>query len=166
MAYPLTARRLRRLDIQGFDSVAEEQLAEVAPWLRLAYALCALLAGIGTAAASPMFLVGLSIIALLGAVLPVHPFDLIYNLGIRRLTVTGPLPKRGAPVRFACGMGAIWMLGTAWAFSAGHATLGYVLGFALSGVALLVGITDICVPSMMYRAIFGPPRLRSPRPGA
>ena len=92
MAYVLTARTLRRLDIQGFDGVSQQQLAEVAPWLRLAYVLCALLAGIATAAASPMFLVGLSPIALLGAVLPVHPFDLIYNLGIRRLTGTGPLP--------------------------------------------------------------------------
>jgi len=166
MAYPLTARTLRRLDIQGFDHVAEQQLAEVAPWLRLAYLLCALLAGIATAAASPTFLVGLSAIALLGAVFPVHPFDLIYNLGIRRLTGTGPLPKRGAPVRFACGMGAVWMLGTAWAFSVGHATVGYVLGFALTAVALLVGTTDICVPSMTYRALFGPPRPRSPRPVA
>jgi len=163
MAYALTARTLRRLDIQGFDCVAEQQLAEVAPWFRLAYALCALLAGIGTAAASPVFLVALSPIALLGAVLPVHPFDLIYNLGIRRLTGTGPLPKRGAPVRFGCGVGTVWMLGTAWAFSAGHTLVGYVLGFALTGLALMIGTTDICVPSMMYRALFGPPRPRTPR---
>jgi hypothetical protein len=34
MAYALTLRTLRRLDVQGFDGVAEEQLAGVAPWLR------------------------------------------------------------------------------------------------------------------------------------
>ena len=163
MAYPLTARTLRRLDIQGFDSVTEQQLAEVAPWLRLAYVLCALLAGTGTATASARFLIAISPIALLGAVLPVHPFDLIYNLGIRHFTSTGPLPRRGAPVRFGCGVGTLWMLGTAWAFSAGHAFVGYVLGSALTGLALMIGTTDICVPSMMYRAIFGPPRPRTPR---
>ena len=161
MAYPLTARTLHRLDIQGFDRVSEQQLAEVAPWLRLSYALCALLAGIGTATASPRFLVAISPIALLGAALPVHPFDLIYNLGIRHLTGTGPLPRRGAPVRFGCGVGTLWMLGTAWAFFAGHALVGYVMGFALTGLALIIGTTDICVPSMMYRALFGPPQPRS-----
>ena len=164
MASPLTARTLQRLDIQGFDRVTEKQLAEVAPWLRLAFVLCAVLAGIGTVTASPWFLIAISPFALLGAVLPVHPFDLIYNLGIRHLTGTGPLPGRGAPVRFGCGVGTAWMLGTAWAFSEGHTLVGYILGFALTGVALLVGTTDICVPSMMYRAVFGPPRPRSPRP--
>ena len=58
------------------------------------------------------------------------------------------------------------MLGTAWAFSAGYALVGYVLGFALTGLALMIGTMDICVPSMMYRALFGPPRPRSPRPVA
>ena len=113
MAYALTARRLLRLDVQGFDSVTEQQLAEVAPWLRLAFLLCALLAGIGTATASARSLIAISPIALLGAALPAHPFDLIYNLGLRHLTGTGPLPRRGAPVRFGCGVGSVWMLGTA-----------------------------------------------------
>ena len=91
--------------------------------------------------------------------LPVHPFDLIYNLGIRHLTGTGPLPRRGAPSRFACGLGAVWLIPTAWLFSTGRVSAGNILGGLLTGVALLVSTTDICIPSLMYRSVFGfPPR--------
>jgi Domain of unknown function (DUF4395) len=160
MEHTLTSCRLHRLDIQGFDAVGTERLAEVAPWLRLTFGLCALLAGIGTVTASPLLLLALAPIAALGAALPIHPFGLVYNLGIRHLTGTGPLPPRGAPSRFACGMGAAWLLVTAWAFSAGHATLGYALGGTLTAIAILVSTTDICIPSMGFRLLFGPPRPR------
>lgn len=163
MSRSLDPKQLRRLDIQGFDSVAEERLAAVAPWLRMAFALCAASAIVATALASvPLFLV-LAVIAGAAALSPVHPFDLLYNHGIRRFTGTDPLPHRGAPSRFACGIGAVGLLVTAWAFSAGMLTLGYILGFTLSAVASLVGTVDICIPSRIYRAIFGAPRARANR---
>jgi hypothetical protein len=148
------------LDIQGFDTVNVRELARVAPWLRLAFGLCALLGGLGTILASPTILLVLTVIAALAAASPVHPFDLIYNYGIRHLTGTGPLPKRGAPARFGCGMGAALLPVTAWAFSAGHMIAGYALGGVLTFVVLLAGTTDICIPSLIYRSIFGWPRAR------
>jgi hypothetical protein len=160
----LTPWRTRLLDIQGFDTVELEELTRVAPWLRLAFALCALLGGAGTVLASPPILLVLMPIAAVAAASPVHPFDLIYNYGIRHFTGTGPLPRRGAPSRLACGMGAVMLLVTAWAFSAGHAVAGYTLGAVLTVVALLVGTTDICIPSMIYRSISGWPSARHARP--
>lgn len=160
MRCEMSATTRRRLDIQGFDQVDETALAPVAPWLRLAFALCALLGGVGTALASPGILTVLTVIAALAALSPVHPFDLIYNLGIRHLTGTPALPRRGAPSRFACGLGAVWLLVTIWAFQAGHQTLGYVLGGSLTAIAVLVSTTDICIPSLMYRTIFGFPSRR------
>ena len=156
----LTPRTRRLLDIQGFDSIDVQELAPVAPWLRLAFALCALLGGVGTLLASRAILVMLTLIAAVAAASPVHPFDLIYNYGIRRLTSTGPLPRREVPTRFGCGMGAIFVLVTAWAFSAGHLVVGYALGGVLTFVVLLVSTTDICIPSLIYRSIFGWPRAR------
>jgi hypothetical protein len=90
-----------------------------------------------------------------GVSFPVHPFDLIYNFGIRIFTGTGELPRRGNPSRFACGLGAVWLVATALLFLAGKNTAGYVLGFTLVGVGLLVSTVDICIPSMIYRALFG-----------
>jgi hypothetical protein len=161
MRQTLTPRTRRLLDIQGFDAVDAHELAPVAPWLRLAFALCALLGGVGTLLASPIILLVLSLIATLAAASPVHPFDFIYNYGIRHLTGTGPLPRRGVPTRFGCGMGAVLVLVTAWAFSAGHQVAGYALGGALTFVVLLVSTTDICIPSLIYRSIFGWPRARA-----
>ncbi|MGH8680330.1 MAG: DUF4395 family protein [Burkholderiales bacterium] len=156
----LTPRTSRLLDIQGFDIVDLQELAPVAPWLRLAFGLCGLLGGMGTALASPTILLVLALVAALAAASPMHPLDLIYNYGIRHLTGTGPLPRRGVPTRVGCGMGAVLLLVTAWAFSAGHAVVGYALGGMLTFVVLLASTTDICIPSMIYRSIFGWPRAR------
>jgi hypothetical protein len=162
MLDPMTRRRL---DIQGLERVGDEALAPVARWLRLAFGLCALLAAVGTALASSVVLLVLAAVAALAAAFPVHPFDLLYNLGLRHLTGTGPLPRRGAPSRFACGMGAVWLLPAAWAFSTDRALLGYILGGLLTGVALLVATTDVCLPSLMFRAVFGFPPRQGPAPG-
>jgi len=156
----LTRTTRRRLDIQGFERIEDSALAPVAPWLRMAFGLCALMAGLGTALASPLILLLLLPIASLAAVFTVHPFDLLYNHGIRFLTGTGPLPRRGPPSRFACGLGAVWLLPTAWAFYAGLPTLGYALGTSLTAVAVLVSTTDICIPSLVYRTAFGFPPSR------
>lgn len=163
MRTTLTPSCRYRLDIQGFEHVEDRALAPVAAWLRLAFVLCALLAGIGTALASPTILLMLFPIAALAASFPVHPFDLIYNHAIRFATGTGPLPRRGAPNRFACGLGAVWLLATAWAFHTGLTVTGYILGGLMTGLALLVSSTDICIPSLVYRLLFGFPRPRGTR---
>lgn len=113
----------------------------------------------GTILASPIVLWSLVPIAALAAAFPVHPFDLLYNHGLRHLSGTRMLPQRGAPNRFACGVGALWLLVTGGAFHTGHASVGYALGGALTLVGLLVSTTDICIASLIYRSIFGfPPR--------
>jgi hypothetical protein len=53
----------RRLHVQGFECIDDAWLAEVAPWPRLAFGLCALLAAIGTATASVPVLWVLVVIA-------------------------------------------------------------------------------------------------------
>jgi len=150
----LSATSKHRLEVQGITNVESETLADVAPWYRMAFALCASLAGIGTVLASSVILWALTPIAALGALFPVHPFDLIYNHGIRYLRNTGPLPKRAAQGRFACAIATVWLAATAMAFQSGELILGYILGAALTSVGMLVGTTDICIPSMIYNALF------------
>ena len=144
-----------RLDIQGYTCVDDATLARTQIWLRMSPALCATIAAIGTALASPPILWGLMVFAALGAILPFHPFDLIYNLGIRHLTGTPPLPLNGAPRRFACGMASAWLLATGGLFYAGFDVAGYLLGGALVAVAALITASHICIPSLVYRTLFG-----------
>ena len=157
MESTLGAKRLHRLDVQGFDTIDEDVLARIAPWLRLAFGLFATVEIVGTALASTPILLTLAAIAFLAGILPVHPFDLIYNHGIRHMTGTPPMPKRGPPSRFACGVGALWLIVTVGAFDGGWTVVGYALGFTLASVAILVSTIDICLPSMIFRAIFGSP---------
>jgi hypothetical protein len=63
-------------------------------------------------------------------------------------------------------MGAVFLLVTAWAFSAGHVVAGYALGGMLTFAALLVSTTDICIPSLIYRSILGWPPARDAQPEA
>lgn len=160
MGAHLSESTRRRLDIQGFDRCDDEVLAPVAPWLRLAFGLCVALAAAGLLLGSPRLLWALVVVASLAALQPVHPFDLVYNLGIRRITGTGPLPGRGAPSRFACGLGAVWMTTTIVLLRTGHPFIGRTLGWMLVGVGTLVATTDICIPSLIYRSAFGFPARR------
>jgi hypothetical protein len=144
----------RRLETQGFLGLSDADLAEVGPWLRLTPAVCAVFMGLGTALGSTAILWGLAAPALLGAVFPVHPFDLVYNAGLRRLTGTRRLPRSGLPRRFACGMAAAWLLVTGAAFWADAAAAGYLLGGVLTAVAALVSLTHVCIPSMVFGVLF------------
>jgi hypothetical protein len=149
----------RRLDIQGFTDVDENLLKQTASWLRFPFALCTILAALGTVFASGVFLYILTPFAALAAIFPVHPFDLIYNYGIRHLAKTPKLPQRGAPSRFACGLGSVWLIVTAIMFQEGNLLVGYILGGSLTLVALLVSTINFCIPSIIYRSIFGfPPK--------
>jgi len=48
----------------------------------------------------------------------------------------------------------LWLAATALTFQSGELILGYVLGAVLTSVGMLVGTTDICIPSMIYDALF------------
>jgi hypothetical protein len=151
----LSTRRRTLLDIQGFEEIENETLARTEAWLRFAPAVCGLIAAAGTAMASPLTLWGLAVIAAAGAILPFHPFDLVYNLGVRRITGGPRLPDNRAPRRFACGLASVWLVTTGGLFAAGYDGPAYVLGAALVGVATLVATTHICIPSIIFRTACG-----------
>lgn len=153
-----------RLDTQGYVDVDDAMLAQVAPWLRWSPSLCTAIVILGTALGSEWVLWALVPFATLGAVLPRHPFDYIYNLGLRRLTGTPPLPEHGAPRRFACGLAAAWITATGAAFAAGAPAAGYALGGMLAAVGALVSVTHFCIPSTIYGVLFGKPVACEERP--
>jgi len=149
----------QRLAIQGFVGLGDAQLSGVEPWLRFTPGLCTAIVGVGTLLAFPVLLWTLVPLALLGAIFPRHPFDYIYNYGLRRFSGTGPLPTNGAPRRFACGLASVWIAATATAFAVGFAPLGYALGGILCAVGLLVSTTHFCIPSLVYRFLTGTRRM-------
>ena len=143
-----------RLEAQGFCNLDDATLAELAPWMRWSPALCTIVMATGTALNSPAILWSLAAIAFLGALLPFHPFDFLYNYGARFLTGTRALPRHGVQRRFACGIATVWLVGTGWAFHVGSTLVGYALGIPLVLVAGLVSVTHFCMPSFIYNTLF------------
>jgi len=154
---PLIGTACQRLDTQGYVHVPQDQLATLEPWLRWSPALCTAVMAIGTLLGSQWVLWGLVPFAALGTIADRHPFDYLYNYGVRHLTGTAPLPPQGAPRRFACGIASVWLIATGVLFAADLATAGYVMGGLLTAVALLVSVTHFCIPSLIYGLLFGRP---------
>jgi len=146
-------RKRRRLDAQGFKRLTDSEVVEFDRWLRLSPAICLAWTLIGVAFASPIILAALIPFAVAGFVWDRHPFDLIYDLGIRRFTGGRPLPCYGRQRRFAC-LSASLMLGAAAAsFYFGYQAAGYVIGgFMVLAAATMVS-TGFCVPSFVYNSV-------------
>ena len=145
----------KRVQAQGFCGFDDETYRKLNYPLRLSPAICMIWTAIGTAVASPIILWGLVPFAALGAILPGHPFDILYNHGIRYLFDTPPLPRYPLRRRFACLMATVMLAISAWGFQAGMPMLGYIVGWLLVGAAFVNVSTGFCVPSFMYRLAFG-----------
>jgi hypothetical protein len=139
-----------RLEAQGFSGLDDKTLAELAPWIRWTYTLGTLITLIGVALMSPVVLWSLAAITSVGIVLPFHPFDLLYNYGVRYRTHTPPMPNSGPQRHFVFVVATVWLVATGWAFYAGATIVGIVLGVLLILVGGLASTTNFCIPSFIY----------------
>ncbi len=149
--------RRKRIEMQGFVGLDDETLRGLGPWFRLAPAICMVWTSIGTIGSSWRVIWGLVPFAFLGAVLPKHPFDLIYEWGFRRWLGSPSIPRYGTPRRFACFVATVWLGFTGWAFYSGANFLGWVLGTVMSLMALVQVSSDFCIPSFFFSLFRGAP---------
>jgi hypothetical protein len=98
---------------------------------------------------------GLCPFAILGAILPGHPFDVIYNYGLRHVFHTPLLPRYPTRRHFACFVATIMLVAAALGFQYGMPMVGYVVGWSLVAAAFVNVSTGFCVPSFIYRLVFG-----------
>lgn len=147
----------RRVEAQGFLGLDDRMIGQINYWLRLSPAICMIWVAIGTALQSAPVLWTLAPFALLGALLPGHPFDVIYTFGVRPLTGGPWLPPYPLPRRFACLLATFIIVGAAWSFQSGWTLTGQILGWGLVGAALVNVTTGFCIPSFLYGLIFGKP---------
>src|SRR3974390_2516842 len=143
------------IQAQGFCGLDDQTCTQINFPLRLSPAICMIWAAVGTALASPAILWALAPFALLGAILPGHPFDVLYNHGLRHLLRPPRLPRYGMRRRFACALATIMVTAAAWSFQTGLATIGEVIGWSLVVAAFVNVSTGFCVPSFMVRLFFG-----------
>jgi len=123
--------------------------------LRLSPAISMLWAAVGTALAAPTILWFLAPFAALRAILPGHPFDALYNHGLRHLTGTPALPRYGARRRFACAFATTLLVTAAWGFEAGIPMVGQIAGWAVVAGTFVNVSTGLCGPAVIARIFFG-----------
>ncbi len=150
-----TAVIRERIEAQGMCGFDDATYAQINYPLRMSPAICMVWTAVGTALASPWILGALVPFAALGAILPRHPFDVLYNHGLRHLLERPPLPPNGARRRFACALGATMLIAATWAFGAGVPTVGFVIGWSLVAAAFVNVSTGFCIPSFIARLFLG-----------
>jgi len=151
----VTATVRERIQAQGFCGLDDATYAQVNYPLRLSPAICMVWAAVGTALASPRILWALVPFAALGAILHGHPFDVLYNYGLRHLLGAPALPRYRVRRRFACALAAIMVIAAAWGFQAGMPMVGYIVGWSLVAAAFVNVSTGFCIPSFIVRIFFG-----------
>jgi hypothetical protein len=120
-------------------------------WLGLRFptSLCLALVITALALESPLMLVVLAGIGLIAGFTPRHPFDLLWNHGLRHLTGAPELPANPPRRRHAFKLATAWLLAVAALFAAGYDVAALSLGLVLLGVCGLVTATNFCIPSTL-----------------
>ena len=145
----------QRLVAQGFD-LNDDEIVEFNYWLRIAPATCMLWVTTSLALGSTMMVAALVPVALFCFARARHPFDAIYNYGLRYLIGGQKLPVYGAPRRFVCLMASLMVASIAISFGFGFFMVGYVIGISMVAMLLLNVITGNCGPCGIYNRLFGP----------
>jgi Domain of unknown function (DUF4395) len=152
---PITVTARERIQAQGFCGLDEAAYAQANYALRLSPAICMVWTAIGTTLASPRILWALAPFAALGAILPGHPFDVLYNYILRHVLDKPALPRYSGRRHFACALATMMIVAAAYNFQAGIPTVGYIVGWALVAAAFVNVSTGFCIPSFIARIFFG-----------
>ena len=136
------------LEVQGY--CLSEQESRALRWgLRFPTALCLALVVTGLVLQSAVLILAVVPIGAMAGWTRRHPFDLIWNHGIRHLSGAPELPPNPTPRRQAFKLATVWLLAVGLLFAFGQATAALVLGAVLVGVCGLVTTTNFCVPSTL-----------------
>ncbi len=134
--------------------MSDQQISDLAFGNRFAFILCSSFLIVGVVTTNIPILTAMLMVAIGGFILPFHPFDYIYNNLLAKSLGKPKLPKRSDQLKFACTLATIFILTTIYMFSQGFITIGYITGAVLCAVATTVSTTDLCIPSLIYNALF------------
>jgi hypothetical protein len=150
----ISATCKRRLQVQGYLNYSDQELNDYKYGIRFAYYMCGSLVVLGLSLTSIKILAAMMAIAFLGSLPPYHPFDYVYNYGVRHFLSKPKIPPRSNQGRFACGLATVWLGAVIYLFYLGLYLWGYIAGGVLVSVAALVSTLDICIPSIIYNFLF------------
>ena len=136
------------LDTQGYCLTADEART-LRIGLRFPTTLCLALVVTGLALESAVLIALLVPIGAIAGWTARHPFDLIWNHGLRHLAGAPELPPNPTGRRHSFKLATVWLAGVAALLAAEATTAALVLGGVLVAVCSLVTVTNFCIPSKM-----------------
>ena len=140
------SRTDRNLAVQGYCMSAEESHA--LRWgLRFPTALCLGLVVTGLALQSAVLILALVPVGAVAGWTPRHPFDLIWNHGLRHLSGAPELPPNPTPRRHAFKLATVWLLAVGLLFAFGQPTAALMLG------GLLIAVCGLLTDHELLRAV-------------
>lgn len=139
------------LEVQGYGLTAEQSRA-LRIGLRFPTALCLALVLTGLVLESAFVILALVPIGAIAGWTARHPFDLLWNHGLRHLTAAPALPPNPRPRRHAFKLATVWLLAVGVLFALGQTTAALALGVVLVAVCGLVTTTNFCIPSTLLGA--------------
>jgi len=159
---PISTTARERIQAQGFCGLSDATYAQINYPLRLSPGIMMVWVAVGTVLASAQILWALVPFTALGAILTGHPFDVLYNYGIRYPMGTQKLPRYGLRRRFAFAVATTMLSLAARAFQAGGPLLGHIVGGAIVASTCLQVITGICGPAVLAGRVLGRVRCEEP----
>jgi hypothetical protein len=150
----LTNRACNNLDEQGYTFLSPEEKSKLNIAFRITPTLCIIVVIFGIYTHDWRIFAGLAVFGLLGAMTTRwQPFDVFYNVVLRHVLKTPSLPPSPIQKRFACGVGAFFLIGAAATFYLGILTWGYIFGALYIIAAGLMALTHFCVASWFYNRV-------------
>jgi hypothetical protein len=134
------------LTTQGYCFTDDERRC-LAVGLRFSTGTCLLLVSAALALESSAIVFALSGIGLVAGLTSRHPFDLVWNHGVRHLIDEPPLPPNPPRRRHAFKIATVWLLAVGILLAAGATVVALVLGGLLVAACATVTATNFCIPS-------------------
>ena len=132
------------LTTQGY-CLDDDERRRLAVALRFSTGTCLLLTAL--ALESPAMIFALTGVGLIAGLTSRHPFDVVWNHGVRHLTGRPALPPNPRGRRHAFKIATVWLLVVGTLFAAGVNTVALILGGLLVAACATVTITNFCIPS-------------------
>lgn len=136
------------LAVQGYCLSAEQGRA-LRFGLRLPTGLCLAIVAAGLVLHSAALILAMVPVGAIAGWTRRHPFDLVWNHGLRHLGGAPELPPNPAPRRHAFKLATFWLAGVGGLLAANITTAALVAGWMLIGVCGLVTVTNYCIPSTL-----------------
>jgi hypothetical protein len=134
------------LRTQGY-CLSEPERRALRVGLRFSTGVCLALTATALALLSAPAFVVLAVIGAVAGFSSRHPFDHLWNVGVRHLLNAPPLPPSPPRRRHAFKMATVMMAGVAVLLFAGATTAAIALGVLILGACGAVTATNLCIPS-------------------